>query len=339
MKTEAFDYELPREFIAQHPVAERASSSLLVLNRTSGRVEHRHFRDITGYFRPGDVLVLNDSRVIPARLPARKTTGGRVDLLLVEELAGGGWSCLVEGVRKASVPVTLFVEDVPIVVNADSPFWRAEFPEGTNVFDLMARVGRMPLPHYIRRGENGDNEADFERYQTVYAESLGSIAAPTAGFHFTDDLIREVRALGVEIVKVTLHIGVGTFFLIKKEQIEEHRMLGEYYRISPDAISSIVAAKDEGRRVVAVGTSAVRTLETAFAGTEPAASGFTELFIYPGYEFRTVDAVITNFHLPRSTPLLLVSAFAGREQLFRCYSEAMERNYRFASYGDAMLII
>ena len=174
----------------------------------------------------------------------------------------------------------------------------------------------MPLPHYIRRGENGDNEADFERYQTVYAESPGSIAAPTAGFHFTDDLIREVRALGVEIVKVTLHIGVGTFFLIKKEQIEEHRMLGEYYRISPDTISSIKAAKDEGRRVIAVGTSAVRTLETAFAGTEPAASGYTELFIYPGYRFRTVDALITNFHLPRSTPLLLVSAFAGREQLF-----------------------
>jgi S-adenosylmethionine:tRNA ribosyltransferase-isomerase len=339
MRTEEFDYYLPKELIAQHPERERTASRLLILNRSTGGMEHGHFAQITDYFHAGDVLVLNDSKVFPARLPARKKTGGRVELLLVERKEERKWDCLVKGVKPGAGDSLVFVGEAALELSPGDSFWTVRIPEGTDLDDLMAKHGTMPLPPYVKRVTAGDPE-DFDRYQTVYAEPPGSIAAPTAGFHFTGELLERLEQTGVTIVKVTLHIGVGTFFLIKTGLVEDHGMHREFYSLSPETKDVVRRAKEEGRRVVACGTSAVRTLETAYSGNgSTPLAGYTPLFIYPGYRFKVVDGLITNFHLPRSTPLLLVSAFAGKDMILRAYKEAMEMRYRFYSYGDAMLIV
>ena len=337
MNTKLFNYYLPKEMIAQYPEGDRALSRLLVLDRSAELIEHTRFKDITEYFRKGDVLVLNDSRVLPARLSARKETGGNIDILLLESIDHKRWYCLANGIKKGKNRLTISVGGVKAVLTRSEAFWIIDFFYDGDVYDIIQEHGKMPLPPYIKR--DNDGALDFERYQTVYAEILGSIAAPTAGFHFTKELLADIEALGVTVCKITLHIGIGTFFLVKSQNVEDHVMHREYYRIVPDVKKYIENAKIEGRRIIACGTSVVRTLETAWVknGDTPI-EGHTELFIYPGYRFKMIDAMITNFHLPRSTPLLLVSAFTGSDELMKCYKEAIDRGYRFYSYGDAMFI-
>jgi len=330
---------LPKELIAQAPVGERSSSRLLVLDRSGKTIDHRLFKEIDGLFRENDLLVINDTKVIPARLRARKETGGWVDILLVEEMDDRRWSCLVNGVRKGSGETRIFVGDHAVVLKAGAPFWTIELPAGADAARLMADYGNMPLPPYIKREKGERRLEDYERYQTVYAIREGSIAAPTAGLHFDGDVIGRIAAKGVKIVPITLHIGIGTFFLVKSETVEGHEMHREYYTIPADTMEAVRMTKARGGRVVAVGTSSVRSLEAASSGKNgDSLSGSTDLFIYPGYRFKIVDALITNFHLPRSTPLLLACAFGGQEAIEAAYREAIERRYRFYSYGDAMFI-
>ncbi len=338
MRVEEFDYDLPREMIAQHPSGEREASRLLVCEREQGTIEHRRFSDIAGYLREDDVLVINDSKVFPARLKARKKTGGMLDVLLVRSVAGGTWECLVRGLRGTGDAIPVTVGDHGATLTRRNGSWTISFRSREEGDEVIGALGRMPLPPYIKR--NGDDgTADFERYQTVYAEKTGSIAAPTAGFHFSAELLGRIAAKGVEIVRITLHVGIGTFSLIHPGRVEEHRMHGERYEIDETSKDRIRAAQQEGRRVVACGTSSVRTLETLFGvNGNGTLAGETELFIYPGYRFHCVDALITNFHLPRSTPLMLVAAFMGAGPLRRAYAEAIRGGYRFYSYGDAMFI-
>ena len=339
MNVREFDYILPKEYIAQSPAGDRVASRLLVFDRQRGTIEHRLFRDIAEYLREGDVLVLNDSKVFPARLKGTKKTGGRIDILLVEMIDKTCWRCLADGIKRGAEELDITVGACPAKLEKKGDGWLIRFDHDGDSYDIVKRYGKMPLPHYIKRnGENGS--VDFERYQTVYAEHIGSIAAPTAGFHFSEELLGELKKKGVRIVKVTLHIGTGTFLLIKEPHVESHTMHSEYYQVSEDIRMYIKEAKRSGRRIVACGTSSVRTIETVCPGNgNTPLAGRTELFIYPGYQFRFVDVLITNFHLPRSTPLLLASAFAGREPLMRCYQEAIEEGYRFYSYGDSMMIV
>lgn len=339
MRVEELDYTLPRELIAQHPSGERASSRLLVYDRALGTLEHRRFSDIPEYFNKGDVLVVNDSRVFPARLKARKRTGGQLDILLVRSLGDGAWECLVRGAGKGDGDVPVTVGDYTASLERSGSSRVIAFGSAQDSDEAIKRYGRMPLPPYIKRN-GADGEADFERYQTVYAENTGSIAAPTAGFHFSRELLERIGSKGVDIVKITLHIGTGTFALIHTDEVEAHRMHGERYELDEASKMHIANAMAAGRRIVACGTSAVRTLETVFSGSGNGSnSGETQLFIYPGYQFRVVGALITNFHLPRSTPLMLAAAFIGREGLQSAYREAINERYRFYSYGDAMFII
>ncbi len=339
MRTEEFDYSLPKELIAQHPERERSSSRLLVLNRREKRIEHRHFKDITDYLRENDLIVVNDTRVMPARILGKKTTGGSVEILLTEKIDETHWSCLVNGVKHRTGETEVHIGGIPVRVTAGLPFWTVEFSDAADAARVMSEHGTMPLPHYIKREKTCSEAEDYERYQTVYAREEGSIAAPTAGLHFDEGVMARIRAMGITIASVTLHIGVGTFFLIKSERVEDHAMHGEYYTLTPETHERIRQTKAKGGRVIAVGTSAVRTLETACVSENGRSqSGCTTLFIYPGYTFTTVDALITNFHLPRSTPLMLVTAFAGKETIANAYREAIERQYRFYSYGDAMFI-
>lgn len=339
MNTKEFDYSLPKASIAQYPEKDREASRLLVLNRADGSIAHRSFRDITQYLKEGDVLVLNDSKVIPARVRAKKETGGGVDILLVEKIQDKRWFCLVNGVKGGAGAIKVAIGPTEATLSRGEEYWILDCDQSGDMFDIMSEYGKMPLPPYVKRKDN-DGAIDFDRYQTVYAEMPGSIAAPTAGFHFTEKLLSAIRQIGVHIVKITLHIGVGTFFLIKTQDVQGHRMHGEYYHITPEVKAFIRKAKGEGRRIIACGTSVVRTLESFYKGNGNAPlAGKTELFIYPGHDFKVIDALITNFHLPRSTPLLLVSAFAGSGEIMRCYTEAIERDYRFYSYGDAMFIL
>ncbi|MGI6364953.1 MAG: tRNA preQ1(34) S-adenosylmethionine ribosyltransferase-isomerase QueA [Bacillota bacterium] len=339
MKVSDFDFSLPQELIAQRPSQQRDHSRLLVLDRRTGSVRHKHFYDLPDLLDPGDLLVLNDTKVLPARLFARKPTGGQLELLLINPLDDKTWNCLVKPARRARPGTRL---------ELDGGLWgevRAEGEEGlrTITFSLggdefqaaIARIGEMPLPPYIQ-----EKPADPGRYQTVYAARPGAVAAPTAGLHFTPQLFQALEARGVGRVQLTLHVGIGTFRPVSVERVEEHKMHGEYYQIDDHTAEAINAARAAGRRIVAVGTTAVRVLETAARadGTVVAGSGWTDIFIYPGYRFRAVDKLITNFHLPRSTLLMLVSAFAGREQILATYAEAVAREYRFFSFGDAMLI-
>jgi len=340
MKVSDFYYELPERLIAQTPLEQRQMSRLLVLDRKTGNIEHRHFKDLVEYLDKGDCLVLNDTRVIPARLLGlREDTGGKIEFVLLKQVDKDIWEVILKPGRRAR-PGTRFVfgggalrARILDVVEQGNRLVEFEY-EGT-FEEVLDKVGIVPLPPYIKQ-----KLKDPERYQTVYAREKGSAAAPTAGLHFTDELLAELKAKGIEIVYLTLHVGLGTFRPVKSETVEGHKMHSEYYRISSQACSTINAARDRGARIVAVGTTSCRVLETAADedGRVKPQEGWTDIFIYPGYRFKAIDAIITNFHLPESTLLMLVSAFAGRENILSAYKKAVELEYRFFSFGDAMFI-
>ena len=334
-----FYYELPEELIAQTPAEPRDSSRLLVYNRAEDRVEHRIFRDITQYLKPGDVLVINNTKVLPARLYARTEHGGHVEVLLLKRLDMDRWEVLVKPGKKCRVGTRLEISDkLSLTVEGitDSGERIVKF-DCKGVFEeVLDEVGSMPLPPYIK-----SKLKDKNRYQTVYAKTDGSAAAPTAGLHFTPELLQKIRDMGVEVVEVLLHVGLGTFRPVKEDIITDHKMHSEYYCVTPQAALALNRAKAEGRRIIAVGTTSVRTLESAAddGGIVHAGSGNTQIFIYPPYKFKCVDALITNFHLPESTLIMLVAALTGREKILRIYKEAVGERYRFFSFGDAMLIL
>ncbi|WP_448382256.1 tRNA preQ1(34) S-adenosylmethionine ribosyltransferase-isomerase QueA [Desulfosoma sp.] len=348
-RLEDYDYDLPEHLVAQTPSPARDRCALMVLHRFSGRVEHRRFGDLPSYLRSGDVLVLNDTRVVPARLLGTKETGGRAEVLVLdpykppEEGKQAGYRCLVKSSKPPKEGGRLLLEgDVTAtVVQRDEDGQAVLLFDCDNLLHVLEHKGRVPLPPYIRRESHREREEDRFDYQTVYAREPGAVAAPTAGLHFTRELLDAVDAMGVDVVRVTLHVGFGTFAPVRTEDIREHVMHSEYVRISEEAAQRIRAAKSEGRRVIAVGTTVVRTLEWAAYrfGEVRAVSGLCDHYIYPGYAFRVVDAMITNFHLPKTSLLLLVSAFAGRERILAAYREAVRNEYRFFSYGDAMLIV
>jgi len=337
--TSDFDYDLPAASIAQEP-APRGESRLLVLDRPAPE-RHSRVRDLPRLLRPGDLLVLNDTRVIPARLYGRSAGGGRMEILLIERVAEREWEALVKPGKRArpgaliEIAEGLAAEVVDKREEGSAHRYLLRFTEP--IEPHLERLGHIPLPPYIHRP---DTPEDRERYQTVYARSPGAVAAPTAGLHFSAELLREIEAAGIETARVTLHVGIGTFKPVAAERIEEHRMDRERYEIGEEAAEAIRRAREAGRRIVAVGTTVVRTLEGAALagkGEVRAGSGATDLFITPGFRFQVVDVLLTNFHLPRSTLLMLVSAFAGRERVLACYQEAVREGYRFYSYGDAML--
>ena len=339
MRTDDFDYFLPPERIAQTPVEPRHASRLLVVNRASDQLEHRHFWEVGDYLRPGDLLVVNHTRVLPARIFARKPTGGKVEILLLRQEEDQVWEALVGG-KRVTAGLTLQLEDgasVKVEAVLDGSRRRLRFEGPVQAY--LERHGQMPLPPYIHTPLSNP-----ERYQTVYAAQPGSAAAPTAGLHFTPELMDALRAKGVGFATVTLHVGLDTFAPVTEDDPQEHVIHTEWCQLTPETAAQIEAARQAGGRVIAVGTTSVRTLESAARAAGPgqsvaAYSGPTDLFILPGYKFRAVDAMITNFHLPRSTLLMLVSAFAGRERMLAAYAEAVRLEYRFFSFGDAMLIV
>ena len=342
MKVEYFDYELPEELIAQHPAEKRDESRLLVYHRQSGMIEHRVFKDITDYLQPGDCLVINDTRVIPARLLGKRAdSGGKIEFVLLNRIQDDIWNVLVKPGRRARIGSIFVFGDGLLkarVIDRTEEGGRVVEFEYDGIFDeVLDKVGITPLPPYIHQPL--DNP---ERYQTVYALHRGSVAAPTAGLHFTSSLLDRIQAGGVNIARVTLHVGLGTFRPVKVDNVEQHRMHPECFQISPEAAQLINDTKKRGGRIIAVGTTSIRALESA-ASPEgevmPLQQGSTDLFIYPGYRFKVVDAAVTNFHLPKSTLLMLVSALCGREEILRVYREAIREQYRFFSFGDAMLII
>lgn len=339
MKKSDFNFDLPEELIAQTPLEKRDNSRLLHLGKLSGEVEHGHFYDIKKYLKPGDCLVLNDSRVLPARLIGARPTGGSVELVLLKDVGDGCWECLSRPGRKTKPGQEIIFGDGELTATVQSVV------EGGNrivkfnykgiFIEVLERLGKMPLPPYIK-----EELQDSERYQTVYSRELGSAAAPTAGLHFTKELLEEIEDMGVKVCYVTLHVGLGTFRPVKEDEIENHDMHSEFCMVPEETSRIVTETKKAGGRVVAVGTTSCRTLES-FAnadGTLPATSGWTNIFIYPGYEFKCIDALITNFHLPESTLIMLVSALAGRENVLNAYKIAVEERYRFFSFGDAMMI-
>ena len=342
MLVDLFDYVLPPELIAQTPTAERDASRLMVLDRKTGRLTHTVFSELTSYLAPGDVLVINDTRVYPARLTGvKKETGGAVEALILKELGGSRCLALVKG-RMSPGTRLLFAGGLEAAVVEDLGGGKKvlEFAEGVRLGEALDEVGAMPLPPYIG-GKERDAKDDRERYQTVYARSRGAVAAPTAGLHFTERLMARIMEMGVRVAPVTLHVGIGTFMPVRVDEVEHHRMEEEEYYVPEDTAEAVNTAKAEGRRVVAVGTTSARALESATGESGRLAPGrsSTALFIYPGYRFRSVDALVTNFHLPKSTLLMLVCALAGRDATLAAYAEAVRRGYRFYSYGDAMFII
>lgn len=340
MNIDEFKYELPDELIAQEPLKERQMSRLLVLDRNTGLLEHKLFKDITGYLEEGDCLVLNDTRVMPARLLGEKEdTGGKIEFVLLKRIEGDTWEVILKPGRRAK-PGSRFVfgngrlkAEVLEIVSEGNRLVRFEY---SGVFEeILDEVGIVPLPPYITK-----KLEDSERYQTVYSRYRGSAAAPTAGLHFTKVLLKEVEGKGVKTAFVTLHVGLGTFRPVKVENIEEHKMHSEYYNINAEACEKINSARKSGKRVFAVGTTSCRVLETAAGsdGLMEPGNGWTDIFIYPGYKFKVVDCLITNFHLPGSTLIMLVSALAGRDKVLSAYNTAVGERYRFFSFGDAMLI-
>ncbi len=333
-----YDYELPPEAIARYPAQRRDQSRLLVLERHCGAIEHRRFHAIVDLLKPGDLLVLNDTRVIPARIIGVAPTGGRVELLLLEQVEGPLWRAIGKPGRRLRPGCEATFGDGQLHARVDTIEQEGirvvELSHEGRILEVLEEVGEPPLPPYIDRAVEPE---DRERYQTVYAREPGAVAAPTAGLHFTEDLLEEIRERGVEIGHVTLHVGLGTFRPVRAERVEEHDMHAEFYQVSEEFAEK---ANNRTGRLVAVGTTVTRTLETVAErdGRIRADSGRTELFIYPGYQFRAIEALLTNFHLPKSTLLMMVSAFAGRENVLAAYQEALEKDYRFYSYGDAMLI-
>ncbi|WP_366922595.1 tRNA preQ1(34) S-adenosylmethionine ribosyltransferase-isomerase QueA [Metallumcola ferriviriculae] len=340
MRVSDFEYNLPEQLIAQHPVMPRDASRLLVLDRHSDRVTDEHFSHIVDYLSPGDVLVVNDTRVIPARLfGIRQHTGAKIEVLLLKQIEEDSWETLVKPGKKARPGEVLIFGDGMMtgeVLDITSAGGRVIRFHYEGIFqEILSRLGEMPLPPYIR-----ESLGDPERYQTAYAREEGSAAAPTAGLHFTPQLLARIKEKGIKVVSVLLHVGLGTFRPVSAENVAEHHMHAEYYRIDVPTVNSINRAREQGNKVFAVGTTVVRTLETAAPkGKLVSSSGWTDIFIYPGYDFQIVDGLITNFHLPRSTLLMLVSAFAGREKVLAAYNHAVTKKYRFFSFGDAMLIV
>jgi S-adenosylmethionine:tRNA ribosyltransferase-isomerase len=337
-----FDYNLPSELIAQEPAKPRDAARLLVVNKTTKKIEHKKFSDIIDYLNPGDVLVVNDSKVFPARLFGhKKNTGGAVEVFLHKKIDDLTWECLLGGRIKAGTIIELAsnFEATPIQNNEDGT-WLVKFNKmGADFFKAVSKIGHLPLPPYIKRPKN--QPEDKRNYQTIYANQnkIGSVAAPTAGLHFTPRLLKKIEAKGVIIERVTLHVGLGTFSPVKAENILEHKMHAEYVEIDSGTSKRLRKAKEEGRRIIAVGTTSARTLESwGQAGCPDKYAAWTEIFIYPGYRFKVVDALITNFHLPKSTLLMLVSALSSKELMEQAYQEAISQSYRFFSYGDAMII-
>ena len=340
MKTSDFNYNLPEELIAQTPACPRDSSRLLVYHRNTGAIEHRIFHDVLDYLNPGDCLVMNDSRVLPARLLGHRPTGGAVEVLLLRDLGGNRWECLCKPGRKmlpgntvsfGNGELTAAVREVQEDGNRI-----VEFQYEGIFLEVLERLGKMPLPPYIKA-----ELADQERYQTVYSREVGSAAAPTAGLHFTNELLEKIRAKGVRTAFVTLHVGLGTFRPVKAETILEHHMHSELCMMSEETARILNETRHGGGRIICVGTTSCRTLESLAGedGSFEAKSKWTDIFIYPGYTFRAMDGLITNFHLPESTLVMLVSAFAGRERVLNAYAEAVKERYRFFSFGDAMCIL
>lgn len=339
MKKSDFYFDLPQELIAQTPLEKRDSSRLMCLDRNTGEVTHRVFTDLAGLLRPGDCLVMNDSRVLPARLLGARETGGAVEVLLLRDLGGGRWECLTRPGRKTKPGTRLsfgggeLTAEVVSVAGGGNRI--IDFSYEGIFLEVLERLGKMPLPPYIK-----EELQDSERYQTVYSRELGSAAAPTAGLHFTRELLDKIAAMGVRECFITLHVGLGTFRPVKEDEIEDHDMHSEFCIIPEETARAINETRRSGGRVVCVGTTSCRTLES-FAnadGTVDPQSGWTDIFIYPGYKFKCMDALITNFHLPESTLVMLVSAFAGREHVLNAYAEAVANKYRFFSFGDAMFI-
>ena len=340
MKTDDFDYELPESLIAQTPLEKRDSSRLLVLDKNSGEMKHDHFNNIIDYLKEGDVLCLNNTKVIPARLHGiKEETNAHIELLLLKEKKGDIWECLTKPAKRVKVGS---------IINFGDGLLKAECveekEEGIRVFklhyqgilyEILDRLGEMPLPPYIHA-----KLKDKERYQTVYAKYEGSAAAPTAGLHFTNELLEQIKDKGIDIVYVTLHVGLGTFRPVNVEDVTKHKMHSEFYMMNKETANILNKAKEEHRRIISVGTTSVRTLETIMSlyGTFKECSGWTDIFIYPGYEFKAIDCLITNFHLPKSTLVMLVSALAGKENILNAYKEAVKLKYRFFSFGDSMFI-
>ena len=337
-KLEAYDYYLPEELIAQSPVEPRDHSRLMIVNKKTGNIEHRIFKDITNYIQQGDLLIFNTTKVIPARLFGKKSTGANIELLLLEKVGIGQWKCLVKpGKAVKEGTEIIFTKDkqqliAKCLARAEEGARIVEFSEKED--NVIFLFGNVPLPHYIK-----NEQVNFDRYQTVYAKYEGSVAAPTAGLHFTESLLNTLKSNGVKFAEVILHVGIGTFRPVKVEDIRQHKMHEEYYVVPEETIKIIEGTKKEGKRVIAVGTTAVRTLETIARLPEAKSySGKTDIFIYPPFDFKIVDALITNFHLPKSSLIMLVSAFAGYELTMKAYNIAVQERYRFFSFGDAMFI-
>ncbi|HBM97937.1 MAG TPA: tRNA preQ1(34) S-adenosylmethionine ribosyltransferase-isomerase QueA [Ruminococcus sp.] len=340
MKTSDFYYDLPKELIAQTPVEPRDSSRLLILGRNNGEIEHKHFYDIIEYLHEGDLLVVNDSRVLPARIfGIKEETGARVEFLLLKQISGNKWETLCKPGKKAKEGTKFTFGDgllkATVVEVKDDGNRVVDFECDENFFAALDKIGQMPLPPYIT-----EELKDKERYQTVYSHELGSAAAPTAGLHFTKELMDRIREKGINIANVTLHVGLGTFRPVKVDDVTNHKMHSEHYEVPEETAKLIKQTKENGGRVIAVGTTSCRTLESVATqyGEIIACDGFTDIFIYPGYKFKVLDGLITNFHLPESTLIMLVSAFAGFDNVMNAYKNAVDEKYRFFSFGDAMFI-
>ncbi|MBQ9688674.1 tRNA preQ1(34) S-adenosylmethionine ribosyltransferase-isomerase QueA [bacterium] len=345
MLTSDFDYNLPESLIAQYPAQKRSDSKMLVLDKSSQTLKQQHFYNITDYLSENDILVFNNTKVIPARLYGQKETGAKIEVFLLKDLANGIWQVLIKPSKRIHINDKIKITDELTVIpqqRQDEGKWIAQLQCDGNIYEILNKVGNIPLPPYIERKMTTQElkELDYERYQTVYAEKEGSVAAPTAGLHFNDEILAELKAKGVTICYVTLNIGLGTFRPVKCDNILNHKMESEEFEISEETAKIITEGKLNGKNIVAVGTTSVRTLETAFAKFNKitACKSNSELFIYPPYKFNVVDKLITNFHLPKSTLIMLVSAFAGKDFVFEAYRQAVENNYRFYSYGDCMFI-
>ena len=340
MKTEDFDFDLPEELIAQTPLERRDASKLLVLDKTTGEVSHRHFTDVINYMEKGDTLVLNDTKVMPARLyGVKEETGAVIEVLLLKDEGNNIWECLTKPAKRIKEGTIVSFGDGKLKAKCievlDEGIRKFKLEYKGILYEILDELGEMPLPPYIH-----EKLKDKDRYQTVYAKNVGSAAAPTAGLHFTKDLLEKIKAKGVNIAYITLHVGLGTFRPVNVEDVTKHKMHSEYYVMSAEVADLLNKTKEEGHKIISVGTTSTRTLETiaSLYGKFKECSGWTDIFIYPGYEFKGIDYLITNFHLPKSTLVMLVSALAGKDNIMKAYNEAIENKYRFFSFGDSMLI-
>ena len=340
MKTDDFDFDLPEELIAQTPLERRDASKLLVLDKTTGEISHRHFTDVIDYMEKGDTLVLNDTKVMPARLyGVKEETGAVIEVLLLKDEGNNVWECLTKPAKRIKEGTTVSFGDGKLKAKCmevlDEGIRKFKLEYKGILYEILDELGEMPLPPYIH-----EKLKDKDRYQTVYAKNVGSAAAPTAGLHFTKDLLEKIKDKGVNIAYITLHVGLGTFRPVNVEDVTKHKMHSEHYVMSADVADLLNKTKEEGHKIISVGTTSTRTLETiaSLYGKFKECSGWTDIFIYPGYEFKGIDYLITNFHLPKSTLVMLVSALAGKDNIMKAYNEAIENKYRFFSFGDSMLI-